>query len=83
MDTDFINSENIKTSDPHKVMLNFAMKINLRRSDNYVALSNVSIQYTWKNIKKSYQSNKFKLPGTTWDKEFELVDGSYSVSFIP
>lgn len=83
MDTDFINSENIKTSDPHKVMLNFTMKINLRRSDNYVALSNVSIQYTWKNIKKSHQSNKFKLPGTTWDKEFEFVDGSYSVSFIP
>ena len=65
MDTDFINSENIKTSDPYKVMLNFAMKINLRRSDNYVALSNVSIQYTWKNIKTSYQSNKFKLPRTT------------------
>ena len=43
MDTIFINSENTKTFDPHKVMLNFAAQINLKRSDNYITLSNVSI----------------------------------------
>ena len=54
MDAIFINSENIKTSDHHRLFLNLADKINLKRSDKYVALSSLSIYYnTWKNIKKS------------------------------
>ena len=61
MDTIFINSENSKTSDPHRLLLNISNKIDLKRSDKYVALSNLSIFYTWKNIKKSYQNNKFKI----------------------
>ena len=52
MDTIFINPENSKTSDPHRLLLNLSDKINLKRSDKYVALSNLSICYTWKNIKK-------------------------------
>ena len=52
MDTTFMNSENSKTTDPHRLLLNLTDKINLRRSDKYVALSNLSIYYTWKNIKK-------------------------------
>ena len=52
MDTIFMNSENSKTSDPHRLFLNLTDKINLTRSDKYVALSNLSIYYTWKNIKK-------------------------------
>ena len=53
MDTIFMNSENSKTSDPHRLFLSLTDKINLTRSDKYVALSNLSIYYTWKNIKKS------------------------------
>ena len=53
MDTTFMNSEKIKTSDPHKLLLNLTDKMNLKRSDKYVALSNLNIYYTWKNIKKS------------------------------
>ena len=49
MDTIFINSENRKKSDPHRLLLNLLYKINLKRSDKYVALSNLSIYYTWKN----------------------------------
>ena len=55
MDTTFMNSKNSKTSDPHRVLLNLSDKINLKRSDKYVALSNLSIYYTWKNMKKSYK----------------------------
>ena len=52
MDTIFINSATSKTSDPHRLLLNLSDKINLKRSDKYVALSNLSIYYAWKNIKK-------------------------------
>ena len=56
MDTIFMNSGNSKTSDPHRQLLNLADKINLKRSDKYVTLSNLSICYTWKNIKKAYKN---------------------------
>ena len=48
-----MNSKNSKTSDPHRLLHNLTNKINLNRSDEYVALSNPGIYYTWKNIKKS------------------------------
>ena len=54
-----MNSENSKTSNPHRQLLNLTDKINLKRSDKYIALSNLSINYTWKNITKSYKNNKF------------------------
>ena len=77
-----MNSENSKTSDPHRLLLNLADKINLKGSDEYVALSNLSIYYTLENIKKSYKNNKLKISAPTWNEEFELPDGSYSVSDI-
>ena len=60
MDTIFVNSENSKTSGPHRLLLNLSDKLSLKRSDKYIALSNLSIYYTWKNIKKSDKNNKFK-----------------------
>ena len=56
-----MNSKNSKTSDPHRLLLNLSDKVSLKRSDKYVALSNFSIYYTWKNMKKSYKNNKCKL----------------------
>ena len=76
-----MNSESSKTSDPHRLLLNLSDKINLRRSDKYVALSNLSIYYTWRNI-KLYKNNKFKISVRTCNEKFELPDGSYSVSDI-
>ena len=76
MDTIFINSENTKTSEPHRLLLNFADKINLKGSDKYVALSNLSMYCTWKDIKESYQTNKFKISAPTENEEFDLPDGS-------
>ena len=69
-----MNSENSKTSDPHRLLLNLTDEIDLRRKDEYIALSNLRIYYTWKNIKKSYKTNKFKISAPTWNEEFELPD---------
>ena len=82
MVTMFMNSENSKTSDSHRLLLNFLNEIKLNRSDKYVALSNLSIYYTYKNIKESYKNNEFKISFPTWTEEFELPDGSNSVSDI-
>ena len=73
---------NSKTFDPHRLLLNLLDKINLKRSDKYVALWNLSIYYTWKNMKKSYKNNKRKISAQTWNEEFELPDGSYSAADI-
>ena len=62
-------------------MLKLSDKLNLRRGKT-VALSNLSIYYTWKNVKSSYNNNKFKISAPRWSEEFELPDGSYSVSDI-
>ena len=78
MDTIFINSENSKTLEYHVLLLNLTNKIDLR-SEKTVALSNLSIYYTWKNIKSSYNNNKFNISAPTWSEEFNLPDGSYSI----
>ena len=51
-DTIFLNSENSKLSNPHRLLLSLSDKIDLKRKDRYVAPSNLSIYYTWKNRKK-------------------------------
>ena len=52
MDTILMNSWNSETSDPHKLLLNLWEKINLKRSDKNISLSNFSIYYTWENIRR-------------------------------
>ena len=83
MNAIFMNSENIKTSDTHRLLLNLTDKIDLRRKYKYIALSNFTIQVFTihgKIFKKSYKNNKFKISAATWNEEFELPDGSYSIS---
>ena len=82
MNTIIMNSENSETSDPHRLSLNIMDKLDLRRKDKYIALSNLSISYTWTNIKKLYKNNKFKISAPTWNEEFELPDGLYSITDI-
>ena len=77
-----MNSEKIKTSETHVLILKLTDKLDLRRVEKIIALSNLSIYYTWKNIKSSYNNNKFKISAPTWNNKFELPDGSYSVSNI-
>ena len=78
MDTIFMNSENSRISEYHVLLLKPADKLDRRRGQKSVALSNLSIYYTWKNTKSSYKNNKFKISAPTWSDEFELPDGSYS-----
>ena len=79
MDTIFINLESSKNSESHD-LLKLTNKLDLRIGKKTIALSNLSIYYTWKNIKSSYNNNKFKICAPTWTDEFELPDGQYSVS---
>ena len=82
MDTIFMNSENSKTFKSHVLTLKLTDKLDLRQSEKSIALSNLSIYYTWKNIKSSYNNNRFKISAPTWNDEFGLPDGSYSISDI-
>ena len=82
MDTISINTENSKPSKAHVLILNFADKIDLWWGKKRIALSNLSIYYTWKNIKSSYNNRRFKTSAPTWNDKLELPDGSYSVSDI-
>ena len=82
MDTIFMNLENSKTSEHNVLVLKLTDKLDLRRGQKNVALSNLSVYYTWKNVKSSYNNNKFKISAPTWSEEFKLPDGSYSVSDI-
>ena len=62
-----MNSKNINTSDAHRLLLNHSEKIDLIINDKYVALSNLSIYYTWEN--------KFKIPAPKWNDKFQLPAG--------
>ena len=79
MDTIFMNSENGKAPKLDVVVLKLSNKLDFRMGKKVIALSNLSIYYTWENIKSSSNNNKFKISAQTWNDEFELPDGSYSV----
>ena len=74
-----MNSENSKTSKSNVLELKFTIKLDLRIGEKTIALSNLSIYYTWR---KSYSNNKFKISAPTWNDKFELPDRLYSVSDI-
>ena len=82
METIFMNTENSKTSEPHRFKLDLTDKLNLKNPNKNMALANLSIYYTWKNIKSKYNNNKFKISAPTWNGTFDLPDGSYSISDI-
>ena len=82
MDVIFMNLENSRTSEYHVLILKLTDKLDLRGSQKSVALSTLSIYYTWKNIKSSCNNNKFKISVLAWSDESEFPDGSYSISDI-
>ena len=77
-----MNSANSKTSKPHVLILRLTNKLDLRIGEKIIALSNLNIYFTWKNIKSSYNNNKFIISAPTWNDKFELPNGSYSLSDI-
>ena len=82
METIFMKTENSKTNEPHRFRLKLPDKLNLKDPNKNTALANLSIYYTWKNVKSAYNNNKFKISAPTWNDEFDVPDGSYFVSNI-
>ena len=76
-----MNSENSKTSKSHVLVLKLTNKLDLIIGEKVIALSNLSIYYTWKNIKSSYNDNKFQISAPIRNYEFELPDESYCVRY--
>ena len=77
-----MNTLNSKTNESNKFMYQFTDKLNLKNPNKNMALANLSIYYTWKNIKSEYNNNKFKISAPTSNDTFDLPDGPYSVSDI-
>ena len=82
METILMITENSKMSKSNRFVLNLSQILDLKSSNKHVALQNLSIYYTWKNIRKQYKKNKLKIIAPTWNDEFKLPDGSHSVSDI-
>ena len=82
METVFMNTENSKTNEPHNFRLTLTDKLSLKDPKKNMALANLSIYYTWKNIKFECNNNKFKISAPIWNDEFNLSDRSYFVSDI-
>ena len=77
-----MNTENSKTNEPHRFKLNLTDKLNLKNPNKNMALANLSIYYTWKNIKPENKNKKLKISAPTWNDTFDLLDGSYSIAGI-
>ena len=77
-----MNTDNSKTNEPHRFKINLPDKLNLKNPNKNIVLANLSIYYTWRNIKSEYNNNKFKISAPTWNKTFDLPDGSYSITDI-
>ena len=65
-----MNTQNSKTNEPHGFRLSLADRLNLKNPNKNIALGNLSIHYTWKNIKSAYKNNKFKISPPTWNDFF-------------
>ena len=82
METFFVNSKNSKTNEPNRFKYNLIDKLDLRNPNKNMALANLSIYYTWKNVKSIYNNNMFKISAPTWNETFDFPYGSYNISEI-
>ena len=82
METFFMNSKNSKTNEPYKFKYDLIDKLDLKNPNKNMALANLSICYTWKNVKLIYKNNKLKISAPTWNETFDLPDGLYNISEI-
>ena len=82
METFFMNSKNSKTSQLNRFKYDLTDKLDLKNPNKNMVLANLSIYYTWKNVKSTYNNNKFKISAPTWNETFDLPDGSYNISEI-
>ena len=82
METFFMNSKNSKTNEPYKFKYDLIDKLDLKNPNKNMALANLSISNTWKNVKSTYNNNKFKISAPTWNETFDLPDGLHNISEI-
>ena len=82
METFFMNTKNSKTNKPNRFKHDLIDKLDLKNPNKNMALVNLSIYYTWKNVKSTYNNNKFKISAPTWNETFDLPDGSHNISEI-
>ena len=82
METFFMNSKNSKTNEPNRFKYDLINKLDLKNPSKNMALGSLSIYYTWKNVKSTYNKNKFKISPSSWNKTFDLPDGSYNIPEI-
>ena len=80
METFFLNTKNSKTNESHRFKYDLIDKLDFKNPNKNMALSSLSIYYTWKNVKSTYNNNKFKISAPTWNETFNLPDGSYNIS---
>ena len=76
-----MNTENSKTNELHRFKFDMTDKLNLKNANKNMASANLSIYYTWKNIKSKFNNNKFKISAPTCNDTFSLPDCSYSRLF--
>ena len=82
METFFMNTKNSKTNESHRFKYDLIDKLDLKNPNKNMALSSLSIYYTWKNVKSTYNNYKFKISAATWNETFDLPDGSYNIQEI-
>ena len=82
METFFMNSKNSKTNKLNRFKYDLIDKLDLKNPNKNMAVANLSIYYTWKNVKSIYKNNKFKISAPTWNETFDLSDRSYNISEI-
>ena len=78
-----MNTKNSKTNEPHRFSLSLVDELNLKNPNKNMALANLRIYYTWKIIKSAYNNNNCKISAPTWNDEFYLPGGYYSIVDIP
>ena len=80
METIFMNTENSKTNKPHKLVLKLSQRLDLKSSNKHVAIQRWSVYiFSWKNYRQQYKMIKLEIIASTWNDEFDLPDGSYSM----
>ena len=82
METFFMNTKRSKINESHRFKYDLIDKLDLKNPNKNMALGSLSISYTWKNVKLTYNNNKFKISAPTWNETFDLPNGSYNISEI-
>ena len=79
METFFMNTKNSKTSESHRFKYDLIDTLDLKNPNKNMALGSLSIYYIWKNVKSTYNNNKFKISAPSWNETFDLPDASYNI----